>query len=136
MILRAFLSLSILGVICKCRPILRRLWQLWYNEKRSAATTPTTPGRHPKPASLHSHQQRSTHHGHPPPQRTYRPAATNRRPNQKFSEQNAHYLLTIRSSQAKKWLQATNRHPNQKFSEQNAHYLLTTFLDAGPSALL
>src|SRR5437868_13184128 len=37
--------------------------------------------------------KRSTHHGHPPPQRTYRPPATNRHP-QKSSEHFAHYLLT------------------------------------------
>src|SRR2546430_797387 len=33
--------------------ILWRLWHLWYNQKRSVATTPITPGRHPKPAYLH-----------------------------------------------------------------------------------
>src|SRR2546430_12621203 len=77
--------------------------------------------------------KRSTHHGHPPPQRTYRPPATNRHP-QKSSEHFAHYLLTLRTRRAKR--DASNQPASkQKSSEQNAHYLLTTFLDAGQGEL-
>ena len=67
------------------------VWRVWYNQKRSTTTTPTTPGGHPKPAYFHSHHPRSTHHGHPPPQRTYRPQASNRHPNKKIVSK----MLTI-----------------------------------------
>src|SRR5258706_1313712 len=53
---------------------------LWYTQKRSKATTPAILFATLYHYTYAHHSKRSTHHGHPPPQRTSRSPASNQRP--------------------------------------------------------